>query len=186
VLLLATSQSKMVIIILNQRSFNKAKSHLHALKELSIPVTLVADEPIHETGVESIVAQLEDYQKTYSAIKNIISQPHYITTVSEQLLPLVSQLEQAFNLNVQVPYPSAKILADKYLFEKHVASLGFSDQTPLSYMPKTLADFDSIPIRGPVLIKPTVGSGANIYFKKKIDQPHFEYIKWPSIQHLRD
>ncbi len=177
----------MVFLILHERSSNKACPHIQALNSLGIPITLISDIPVSEPNLEykNIVCNLSLYEDIVKKIKSLKKKPRYFTTVSENLLVLVARLEEFFNLPVQIPISSAEILADKYLLAKKCAELGFEKFFPENWLCTSLKDFNKINPQIPILVKPTIGSGSNIYFKKNEDLPHFEYFKWDSINELK-
>jgi hypothetical protein len=177
-----------VYLLLHQRSWNKVLPHVRALQSLDVKVSVVSDLPIVDCDLGApniVVGSFEDLDVLIERLKALDQKVRYISTVSENLLPVVTRLEEVFDLEVQIPYESACILADKYQFELKLSQSGFLCEMPQSWVPTSLEEFSHIDYDGPVIVKPTVGSGSNIYFPKQADVPRFEYIRWENREALK-
>ena len=172
----------MIYCILHERSLNKARPHYRALLSLQKRVTFIVDDRPSwgdwscSEVLTCDLSRLEEIEKCISDN----SSPEYIFTVSENLIPTISRLEKKFGLKVQIPEASAEILSDKYKFANFIKENFSKELVPdfclLSPQFLKLEIFNDKKF----LIKPTVGSGSNIYYKSFLDEPVFEYKKYVS------
>jgi hypothetical protein len=169
-----------IYCILHARSLNKFVPHLRALRCLGKGVTIVLDdEPCwgEWSGVNILLTNLNNTEEVISLVRRNDT-PEYFFTVSENLLPLVADLEEYFGLKIQVPKSSAEILSDKYKFSSFMVKNFPRNIVPhFQYLDSTFLnanEFNDVPF----LVKPTVGSGSNLYFRSAVDEPIFEYIRF--------
>lgn len=173
-----------IIIISHERSLNKAEGLLSAYKNDNI--TLVV-----ERSFDINLRPYCNFAKKILISKNFniiditkqIKLCDKIWCVSENLLPVQSQLESFYGINNITPY-AAEILSNKQLFDDFCRQIGLGDYVPVSITPNFYSQLD-IFNNSEIFTKPDIGTGSNVFFPDS-DQnvPSIEYRRWNNKHHF--
>lgn len=179
-----------IIIISHERSLNKAEGLLAAHKDDN--VTLIVERTF-DTNLRPYCAFAKKI--IISKFFNIIDITKQIKScdkiwcVSENLLPIQSQLESYYGIKNITPY-AAEILSNKQLFDDFCRNIGLGDYVPISITPSFYSQLDIFKNRE-IFSKPDIGTGSNVFFPDS-DQnvPSIEYRRWNNkhhfLQYLKD
>lgn len=179
-----------IIILSHDRSLNKAESLLKAYAHDT--VTLVVDETPKLT-LKPYVSLSKNI--IVSRGFNIVDITKKITTcekiwcVSENLLPIQSQLESFYGIKNLTPF-AAEILSNKQKFDDYCREIGLGDFVPSSITPTFHNQLDRFKNQE-FFTKPDIGTGSNVFFPGS-DQnaPNIEYRRWNNkhhfLKHLKD
>lgn len=178
-----------IIIISHERSLNKAQGLLSAYKDEN--TYLVTDLPPNENKTYVNDARniiISRYLDIVEIIRNI-PKADKILCVSENLLPLQSQLEAYYGID-NISAFAAEVLSNKQMFDDYCRKIGLSKYTPNSITPRNhnnLAIFKNKQI----FSKPDIGTGSNIFYPGDDNNaPSVEYRRWNNrhhfLKHLKD
>ena len=178
-----------IIIISHERSLNKAQGLLSAYKDEN--TYLVCDLPPNENKTYVNDARniiISRYLDVVEIIRNI-PKADKILCVSENLLPLQSQLEAYYGID-NISAFAAEVLSNKQMFDDYCRKIGLSKYTPNSITPRNhnnLAIFKNKQI----FSKPDIGTGSNIFYPGDDNNaPSVEYRRWNNrhhfLKHLKD
>lgn len=173
-----------IIILSHRRSLNKAEGFIRANKHNNL--ILVTDA----ANLDEKFSYLQLISKVYHIkgfdIVNItkkIKQCDSVFCVSENLLPIQSQLESYYGIDNLTPY-AAEVLSNKQTFDNFCRSVGLSDYVPKSITPtfhNQLEIFDNKEI----FTKPDIGTGSNVFLPDSDqNQPKIEYRRWNNKHHF--
>lgn len=173
-----------IIIISHERSLNKAEGLLNAY--INDNVTLVIERPIHEEMRPYIkLAKRILISKTFNPvdITKKISQCDKVWCVSENLLPVQSQLESYYKISNISPF-AAEVLSNKQNFDDYCRSIGLGEYVPNSVTPVFHNQLDVFQNKE-IFSKPDIGTGSNVFFPGD-DQntPNIEYRRWNNRHHF--
>jgi hypothetical protein len=173
-----------IVILSHERSLNKAEGLLRAHKHDI--VTLVID---HKTNValKPYVALASNLVivKNFDIVQitKIVTKCDKIWCVSENLLPVQSQLESYYGIDNLTPY-AAEVLSNKQMFDDYCRSIGLGKYVPKSVTP-TFHDQLSVFQNNEIFSKPDIGTGSNVFFPgDKQNTPQIEYRRWNNRHHF--
>lgn len=180
-----------VLILGHERSLNKTETLINAL--LDYKIYLVTDNtPADDTKQYSSLINKIIISKNFDIVDIIKKLPKNIDIiycVSENLLPLQSQLESFFNIKNITPF-AAEILSNKQKLDDYCKLIGLNKYIPLSITPtfhKQLEIFGD----NEIFSKPDIGTGSNIFYPgDDPNAPNIEYRRWNNrhhfLKHLKD
>lgn len=170
-----------IIIIAHERSLNKAEGLLRAYRIHN--VTLITE---HQPDVE-----LKPYVKYATRlfinkgfelvnIINEIPKCDKVWCVSENLLPLQSQLESYYGIDNLSPF-AAEVLSNKQKFDDYCRTIGLEEYIPNSISPTFHKQLDTFKNKE-IFTKPDIGTGSNPSFYGK--EVNVEYRRWNNKHHF--
>ena len=179
-----------IIILSHERSLNKAEGLLraHSCDKVTLVVDSTPDQeykPYTKEADRIIVSKGFDVVHITSKIKSCDK----IWCVSENLLPVQSQLESYYGIDNLTPF-AAEVLSNKQKFDDFCRNIGLEEYVPMSITPtfhKQLDVFGS----NEFFTKPDIGTGSNVFYPGS-DQntPNIEYRRWNNkhhfLKHLKD
>lgn len=181
---------KNIIILSHERSLNKAEGLLRAY--VNDNVILVVDnmpdteyKPYVKEANRIIVSKGFDIVHTTSKLDSCDK----IWCVSENLLPIQSQLESYYGIDNLTPF-AAEVLSNKQKFDDFCRQIGLGDFVPNSITPTFHKQLDIFNNKE-FFTKPDIGTGSNVFFPGA-DQntPNIEYRRWNNkhhfLKHLKD
>jgi len=172
-----------IIILSHKRSLNKAEGLIEAYKDQEI--YLVSD-----------ISPNKERRPFFKNVKSFVSKgfdPVHITsnittcdkiyTVSENLLPLQSQLESFYGIDNISPF-AAEVLSNKQYFDDYCRTIGLEDFVPKSITPTFHSQLEIFSNKE-IFTKPDIGTGTNV-FLPDTDQniPKIEYRRWNNYHHF--
>lgn len=179
-----------IIIISHERSLNKAEGLLVAYKNYN--VTLVVDR-----SFDKKLRPYTSFAKKIITVKNFnilditkkINKCDKIWCVSENLLPIQSQLESYYGIDNIKPY-AAEILSNKQMFDDFCRQVGLEDYVPLSITPTFHSQLDLFE-NNEIFTKPDIGTGNNVFYPgSEQNAPNIEYRRYNNkhhfLQYLKD
>lgn len=179
-----------IIIISHERSLNKAEGLLNVYKNDN--VNLVVDsmldkeaKPYVKLATRILIAKEFDLIHITSNINSCDK----IWCVSENLLPVQSQLESYYGIENLTPF-AAEILSNKQKFDNYCRKIGLGEFVPDSITPTFHNQLDRFKNQE-FFTKPDIGTGSNVFFPGA-DQntPNIEYRRWNNkhhfLKHLKD
>ena len=124
-----------IIIIAHERSLNKAEGLLSAYKNEKV-VLVVDKSPDIEYKPYAKLAKRILVTRNYDLVEitNKITECDKIWCVSENLLPIQSQLESYYGIDNLSPY-AAEVLSNKQSFDNFCRSIGLEEFVPESVTP---------------------------------------------------
>jgi hypothetical protein len=179
-----------IVILSHERSLNKAEGLLNSYKDQK--VTIVTDfMPDEDYKPYVKFADRIVLSKSFDAIHIVskIDKVDKIWCVSENLLPIQSQLESYYGIENLSPF-AAEVLSNKQKFDDYCRQIGLANFIPRSTTPtfhKQLDVFNNTEF----FTKPDIGTGSNVFFPGD-DQntPNIEYRRWNNkhhfLKHLKD
>lgn len=173
-----------IIILSHIRSLGKATGLIDAEKQHTIIIVCDAGFEQYEKpyldGVSHILT-VDNFNIT--EITKHIPNCDRIWCISENLLPIQSQLESFYGIDNLNPY-TAEILSNKQKFDDHCRQIGLDQFIPKSITPLTETDLDLFEDRE-FITKPDIGSGLNIFFPESDkNSPLIEYQRWKNKNHF--
>lgn len=179
-----------IIIIAHERSLNKAEGLLSAYKNEKV-VLVVDKSPDIEYKPYAKLAKRILVTRNYDLVEitNKITECDKIWCVSENLLPIQSQLESYYGIDNLSPY-AAEVLSNKQSFDNFCRSIGLEEFVPESVTPTFHKQLDIFKNKE-FFTKPDIGTGSNVFLPGD-DQnvPKIEYRRWNNkhhfLQHLTD
>ena len=179
-----------ILILSHERSLNKAEGLLRAYANDNC--ILVVDHLPNNNQKSYIkyakrVVVNKSFNLTY--ITKEINKCDTIHCVSENLLPIQSQLESYYGIDNLTPF-AAEVLSNKQLFDNFCSNIGLAEYVPKSITP-TFHNHLDIFNNKEFFTKPDIGTGSNVFFPGS-DQntPNIEYRRWNNkhhfLKHLKD
>jgi hypothetical protein len=173
-----------VIILSHERSLNKAQGLLNAYKDTNC--TLVVDstprydvKPYAHYANNVVIDRYFDLINITSQIKSC----DVIWCVSENLLPLQSQLESYYGINNLTPF-AAEILSNKQKFDDFCRNIGLGNHVPNSITPTFHNHLKKLG-NNEIFSKPDIGTGGNVFFPgDNQNTPSVEYRRWNNRHHF--
>ena len=172
-----------ILILSHERSLNKTEAFLNFYSNDN--VYLICESQPNQTKKYVKLAKKISIVKNFN-INTIISQLpkiDIIWTVSENLLPIQSQLESYYGIDNITPY-AAEVLSNKQMFDDFCRLNGLEDYVPASVTPtfyKQLNRFKNVEL----FTKPDIGTGSNVFFPgDQQSVPSIEYRRWNNRHHL--
>jgi len=154
-----------VLILCHRRGWNKLTNFILGLKKLDYRVTVVSDEYLtgdfNQFGLDK--ADEVCINENFNVEEILLHTPtaDIIYSISENLLPVQSQLEKHYGLNNVSEY-AAEILSHKDKFDTYCRDIGLGKYVPDSIVPITPSDLNMFNDRA-FVIKPTIGNGTKRY-----------------------
>ena len=178
-----------IIIISHERSLNKAQGLLSAYKNEN--AYLVVDSNPNQTKTYVSDARHLIVSKCLDVvdITKQIPKADKILCVSENLLPLQSQLESYYGINNISPF-AAEVLSNKQKFDDFLREIGLSQYTPASITPRNHSSLGVFKNKQ-IFSKPDIGTGSNVFYPGDDNNaPSIEYRRWNNrhhfLKHLKD
>lgn len=170
-----------VIIIAHERSLNKAEGLLNAYRAHN--VTLVVD---NEPDI-SLKPYVQDARKVLVVkgfellnIVNRVPKCDKVWCISENLLPLQSQLESHYGIDNINPF-AAEVLSNKQRLDDYCRLIGLSEYVPMSVTPTFHSQLDIFKNKE-LFTKPDIGTGSNPSFFG--NELNVEYRRWNNKHHF--
>lgn len=178
-----------IIIISHERSLNKAEGLLSAYKDDNTYLIVDANPNEKKTYVNNARNIIISKYLDLVDITKQVPRCDKILCVSENLLPLQSQLESYYGIDNLSPF-AAEILSNKQKFDDYLRTIGLQKYTPKSITPRNhnaLQLFKNTQI----FSKPDIGTGSNIFYPGDDNNaPSVEYRRWNNrhhfLKHLKD
>ena len=178
-----------IVILSHERSLNKSEGLLSAYKDDN--VILITDNKPNESKKYVKMANTLVISKLFNITEIVKDIPNCdkVLCVSENLLPVASQLESYYGINNLTPF-AAEILSNKQLMDDFCRTIGLEKYTPKSITPRTHSQL-SIFKNKQVFSKPDIGTGSNVFFPGDDNSaPSVEYRRWNNrhhfLKHLKD
>jgi len=173
-----------IIILTHERSLNKAEGLLVAYKNENI--TIVTDSSFDKNlRPYTVRAKQTIITKNFNLLEitKKIDKCDKIWCVSENLLPIQSQLESYYGIDNLSPF-AAEVLSNKQLFDDFCRQIGLGDYVPVSITP-TFHNQLNIFENNEIFTKPDIGTGNNVFYPGS-DQnaPNIEYRRWNNKHHF--
>jgi len=173
-----------IIFLAHRRSLNKTEGLINAYKDCHL--TLVSDAG--DLGDKfTFLKHLDEVclVKGFDLV-NItrkIKKCDKIICVSENLLPIQSQLESYYGIKNLSPY-AAEILSNKQTFDNFCRSIGLGNFVPKSITPTFHSQLE-IFNNNEIFTKPDIGTGSNVFIPdSNQNQPKIEYRRWNNKHHF--
>ena len=174
-----------IIILSHLRSLDKAVGLINAYKDENV-ITIITEQEfaVEEKEFLTDVDQILFVQNfNLVQITSKVSNCDKIWCISENLLPLQSQLESFYGIDNLSPY-AAEILSNKQNFDDYCRSIGLKNYVPQSITPKNEQDLDIFENKK-FFTKPDIGTGNNIFFPGSDNTtPLVEYRLWNNKEHF--
>lgn len=179
-----------IIVISHERSLNKAEGILNLYKTEN--VYLIVDsypddvkKPYTKLAKKIIAIKNFDSVEISSKIKNCDK----IICVSENLLPIQSQLESFYGIQ-NISAFAAEILSNKQKFDNYCREIGLEEYIPNSITP-TFYNQLNVFKNSEIFTKPDIGTGSNVFYPgDDQNSPSIEYRRWNNkhhfLKHLKD
>lgn len=173
-----------IIIISHERSLNKSEGLLNFYKDKN--VILVLDQmPKFDAKPYVALASRIVISKNYDVVDIVAKIPNcdIIWCVSENLLPIQSQLESYYGIN-NISAFAAEVLSNKQKFDNFCREIGLSEYIPKSVTPVFHKQLDVFG-NSEIFTKPDIGTGSNVFFPgDDHGAPSIEYRRWNNRHHL--
>jgi hypothetical protein len=179
-----------VIILSHERSLNKAEGLLNALSDQNVYIVLdksasKEDKPYIKLANNIIVSKGFNVIDIISKVKHCDK----IWCVSENLLPIQSQLESYYGIDNLSAF-AAEVLSNKQNFDDYCRSIGLGGFVPDSVTPTFHSQLDRFKNKE-IFSKPDIGTGSNVFFPgDNQNTPNIEYRRWNNkhhfLKHLKD
>ncbi len=173
-----------IIILSHRRSLNKAQGIINAYKDSNLLLVTDAATLDEKFSFLKNITQVH-FVKAFDIIKITSKIPNCdkIICVSENLLPIQSQLESYYEINNLTPF-AAEVLSNKQTFDNFCRNVGLSNFVPKSITPtfhSQLEIFDN----NEIFTKPDIGTGSNVFLPgSNQNQPKIEYRRWNNKHHF--
>lgn len=168
-----------VLIISHDRSLNKTEGLMEYYKNDNIILVTDSDHDVKsQRDYLKPVSQIV-FTNDFDIVKIINEVPtcDIVWCVSENLLPVQSQVESYYGIDNLTPF-AAEVLSNKQKFDDFCRSIGLGKYIPKSITP---TDLDELEIFGTdeIFTKPDIGTGSNVFIPNT-DQntPLIEYRRW--------
>lgn len=172
-----------ILIISHERSTNKAEGLLkaHHNDNVTLIMEMMPDFNFKPYLKNTKILQVKNF--TITEITKRVTACDKIYCVSENLLPVQSQLESYYGINNISAY-AAEILSNKQLFDDFCRNIGLGDYIPQSTTPTFYKQLDVFGNKE-LFSKPDIGTGSNIFYPGD-DQslPSIEYRRWNNKHHF--
>jgi hypothetical protein len=179
-----------IIILSHERSLNKAEGLLNALSDQNVHIVLdksasKEDKPYIKLANNIIVSKGFNVIDIISKVKHCDK----IWCVSENLLPIQSQLESYYGIDNLSSF-AAEVLSNKQHFDDYCRSIGLGEFVPDSVTPTFHSQLDRFKNKE-IFTKPDIGTGSNVFFPgDNQNTPKIEYRRWNNkhhfLKHLKD
>lgn len=177
-----------IIILSQERSLNKSEGLLNALRMHN--VYLVVEDKIGGNREYTQYANVI-ISRGFNIIDIVNQIPNcdQVWCVSENLLPIQSQLESFYGIDNLSPF-AAEVLSNKQMFDNFCRQIGLEDFVPNSITPTFYNQLNRFG-NAEIFTKPDIGTGSNVFFPGA-DQntPNIEYRRWNNkhhfLKHLKD
>lgn len=179
-----------ILILSHERSLNKSEGLLNAYKNKNVFLVVdlypdLEDRPYLKFANHVIVA------KGFNVldIVNKVPKCDIVWCISENLLPIQSQLESYYGINNLTPF-AAEVLSNKQKFDDYCRLIGLGEFVPNSITPTFYKQLDIFK-NSEIFTKPDIGTGSNVFLTDS-DQnvPKIEYRRWNNkhhfLKHLKD
>lgn len=174
-----------ILIISHERSLNKTEALINAYKQFNL--ILVTDntpnkDTLHYTSLVNKIVLSKNFD-VVDIVNHIPKNIDKIYCVSENLLPVQSQLESYYNINNVSPF-AAEVLSNKQKFDDFCRSIGLQKYIPTSITPTFYKQLNIFKNKE-IFSKPDIGTGSNVFFPGD-DQssPSIEYRRWNNKHHF--
>lgn len=172
-----------ILILSHERSLNKAETLLNAYKNEDVAVVCEIEPDERKSYVR--LAKEVFISTTFNIAEIVDKFPMIdkIWTVSENLLPIQSQLESYYGIDNLTPF-AAEVLSNKQLFDDFCRRLGLGDYIPFSITPTCTEQFEKFGSYE-LFTKPDIGTGSNVFLpNNEQNTPELEYRRWDNKNHL--
>jgi len=175
---------KTVLLISHERSLNKTEIFLNAYKNDN--VVIVTDQK-YKTSFRPFLSLAKDIivirQFDICNIIERVSSADIVISVSENLLPIQSQLESYYGIDNISPF-AAQVLSNKQHLDNFCRTIGLQDYIPQSLTPMFHGQLEKFKNKE-IFSKPDIGTGSNIFFPGDRDNsPTIEYRRWNNRHHF--
>lgn len=176
------------IILSHERSLNKAEALLSSYNNCILVIdrkTDINEKPYVKHANKIIISKNFDLVDIISNV-NVCNK---IWCVSENLLPIQSQLESYYGIENLSPF-AAEILSNKQKFDDYCRKIGLGEFVPVSVTPTFHNQLDKFKNQE-FFTKPDIGTGSNVFFPgSNQNAPNIEYRRWNNkhhfLKHLKD
>lgn len=176
-----------VLIISHDRSLNKTEGLMRYYENDN--VILVTDS-VHDVKVQRpYLKNVSQIVRTRNfdivTVMQQVERCDIIWCVSENLLPVQSQLESYYGIDNLTPY-AAEILSNKQLFDNFCRTIGLGKFVPNSITPTDLNDMEVFG-DSEIFTKPDIGTGSNVFIPNtNQNTPLIEYRRWNNYSEFVD
>ncbi len=169
-----------IVVISHERSLNKAETIINNL-HISNEIFLVVEQKIsaHKTYANKCHQIIEAPSFDVEIIKSKISHCDKVFCVSENLIPVQSELEKYFGIS-NISNLASKVLSNKFELHKFCMSNQLENFCPKTIIPCSEEMLDVF--SGKVIVKPDIGTGSNRFLPNKFCD--LEYKVWDSARDL--
>lgn len=172
-----------ILIVSHERSLNKAEGliNAHHFDNVTIVTEILPD--INKKPYLKNINIVHVKNFVITEIVKRIQKCDKVYCVSENLLPVQSQLESYYGINNLNPF-AAEVLSNKQLFDNFCRDIGLGEFIPQSITPtfhKQLSVFKNKEL----FSKPDIGTGSNIFYPgDNQSTPSIEYRRWNNKHHF--
>lgn len=173
-----------IIILSHERSLNKCEGLLNAYQNENVILVLeqetdLSKKPYVKKANRTIISKGFDIL----SITNKIKSCDKIWSVSENLLPIQSQLEAYYGIKNLNPY-AAEVLSNKQMFDNFCRNVGLGSYVPKSVTPLSHEQLDIFE-HEEFFTKPDIGTGSNVFYPGSYQNiPDIEYRRWNNKNHF--
>ncbi len=177
-----SAPKKKLLLLSHERSLNKSQSLINFF-EHEFDIVLVVNQEVspHKTYTQLCSEILISSSFQIDEITAKIKKCDKILCVSENLLPVQSQLETHYGIN-NLSFETAKVLSDKFLLADYLNRNNAPVKHPTTTIARNRADLSSL--EGSFIIKPSIGTGSNYFLENQLEG--LDYSFWNSREDLSE
>lgn len=172
-----------IVIISHERSTNKADGLIQAYRNdnVTLVTEILPDLTFKPYLKNTNIVQVKNF--TITEIVKRIPKCDKVYCVSENLLPIQSQLESYYGIQNITPF-AAEVLSNKQLFDNFCRDIGLGEFVPQSVTPTFHKQLDVFKNKE-IFSKPDIGTGSNVFYPgDNQSTPSIEYRRWNNKHHF--
>lgn len=172
-----------ILIISHERSTNKAEGLIraHHNDNVILVTEILPDFNFKPYLKDTSIVQVKNF--TITEIVKRIPTCDKVYCVSENLLPIQSQLESYYGIQNITPF-AAEVLSNKQLFDNFCRDIGLGEFVPQSITPTFHKQLDVFKNKE-IFSKPDIGTGSNVFYPgDNQSTPSIEYRRWNNKHHF--
>lgn len=172
-----------IVIISHERSTNKADGLIQAYRNdnVTLVTEILPDLTFKPYLKNTNIVQVKNF--TITEIVKRIPKCDKVYCVSENLLPIQSQLESYYGIQNITPF-AAEVLSNKQLFDNFCRDIGLGQFVPQSVTPTFHKQLDVFKNKE-IFSKPDIGTGSNVFYPgDNQSTPSIEYRRWNNKHHF--
>ena len=172
-----------IVIISHERSTNKADGLIQAYRNNNVTLVteILPDLTFKPYLKNTNIVQVKNF--TITEIVKRIPKCDKVYCVSENLLPIQSQLESYYGIQNITPF-AAEVLSNKQLFDNFCRDIGLGEFVPQSVTPTFHKQLDVFKNKE-IFSKPDIGTGSNVFYPgDNQSTPSIEYRRWNNKHHF--